>query len=392
MNLTADYEKWLDEAHERSDLTVIGVSHIKMNFFPMKSGGCLKGMSKINKISNRVWVPMNDYKKPVCFWDCIAAALHPELKEKMRKHGNAKTKELNERSDAIRIKVYNAIGEEPKCEMVPLCDIPKYAKILEMNILVYTLVEEGNLKIAKEIIGYDIGYPRTVMLHFHTEKDGPGHYCLIDSLVGYGDMLSCPRCRENFILKRADRYHMHVAKCERVFKGDIHPKFNEAEVKKKKSKAWGVLGYDIPKEIVVYFDFESTLKPVSKESHSEGGLRELNRQEPNAYVLKVWDHKNNCELTQFRRRVLSSDAARDLSNYLIKIEGGIKSILIKRYIKNYQNLVHIASMNYVPKNQKKPKNQKNKLANPSFIEKGIMDEFLRIPVYAFNGGHYDTIC
>eukprot|EP01022_Parablepharisma_sp_SALTPOND_P019063 TRINITY_DN3202_c0_g1_i22.p1 TRINITY_DN3202_c0_g1~~TRINITY_DN3202_c0_g1_i22.p1 ORF type:complete len:1793 (-),score=169.60 TRINITY_DN3202_c0_g1_i22:6035-11413(-) len=402
------YERWNEKAHDRSGLTVIGVSHIKMNFMPMLSGGCLKDRI-VEKIGKCVWVPKSTYRNPVCFWDCIAGALHPDDKM-MRKSGNGKSKELVIASNTIRTKAYKAIGEEPKCEMVPLCDIPKFAKALELNIKVYTLVKEGDVMVRKLLVQHDARYPETVMMHLHLEKNEPGHYCLINSLVGYGQsskdnaLVECPRCGKGFGTDIASRYHKHVAKCEAVERGEVKRRFKERDFKKIKSIAHDILGYDILKEVAVYFDLESTLEPCERKD-DPSDMREINRHEANGYVIKVWDHKNNCELIEFRRRVVDIHAGRKLVKYLESIEPKITALLEERWNKAYEEKVSKDVAKVILKKQAKAVNKKEgKLSKPrksiqhdepslsrrlGSICYRIKREFLTIPVYTYNGGHYD---
>ena len=150
---------------------MIGVAHVKLNFMPMIAGGCLKDMA-IVKLGKCVWVPKNTPKEPVCFWDCLACALNRD--DKMMRKSAGRSMKLRTESEKLRQRYYGALatfGEQAKCEMVPLCDVPKIAKALQVGITVYTLVKEYNVPVRKVLIQYDEGYADSVMLHLHLEKD-----------------------------------------------------------------------------------------------------------------------------------------------------------------------------------------------------------------------------
>lgn len=428
------YENWSAVSHDRSGLSVFGVAHIKLNFLVMPLGGCLKGMIT-SKIGKCVWVPKNKPSDPVCFWQCLAAGLNIDDKIMRKGKGNNK---LNKLTDKLIEIYYTDIGKEPKREMIPLCDVPRIAKALEINIIVYTLVDEVTnssdpqslkVKVRKVLAKYDAKFPRTVMLHFHYEKDLPCHYCLINTLVGYGQvskdsaLLECERCGKSYAVKStasngsgAERYHKHVKKCEAIGRGESKVVCKENNVTRTISKAHEILGFDIRKTLAVYFDFESTLIPRSDDSR--GNLRdgrvgastnhcEINRQEANAYVLKVWDNENKFVIEKFTRRVIDPASAKDLADYLFKIEWDLLRKLEARWDRDFKELVSRGAVEYI-KNKKlraaaikdcskltKKKLKTKRYTDEELIKKAglVYDkakkEFMMIPVYAYNGGHYD---
>jgi len=396
------YERWNEQCHEKSGLSVIGVSHIKLDFMPMISGGCSKGMIA-EKLGKGVWVPKNSHKNPVCFWDCLYAGLHPDDKEIRKTSGGTKrSKALTEGSDEERIRHYRSIKEEPKCEMISVNDVPKIAKNREVNITVYTLVNDEGIMIRKKLIEYNAGNPQTVLMHYHKEGE-TGHYCLINSLVGYGQerkedaLYTCERCGKMYSAKRADRYHKHIKKCEAIAKGEIkrvYPKEKKTgeakKIRKIKSVAQDKLSYEIYKELAIYFDFESTLEPRETETAESGNekMKELNKQIPNSYVLKVYDHRNKCDVKEFTRRIINPNSARDIVQFFDENEEKIVQMLTDRWNKNYKRsvLTKIFSDTEEQIDQKESKESKKKKWG---IYNKILNEFLIIPVYAYNGGHYD---
>ncbi len=372
------YERWSDSCHDRSDLALIGVSHINLSFMPMPSGGCLEGQV-IEKIGKCVWVPKTTPKDPVCFWNCLAAGLHPENK-KMRKAGNAKSAELNELTNQLIAQYYRHTGQESIRTMVSLSDVPAVAKALEINIVVYTLVEGAR----QELIKYDAGHVNTIKLHLHLVNNQPGHYCLINELTGYGEpQLSCERCGKVFYTRNTesnhsgpDRYHKHVKKCKAISRGEIVECFKEKPIRGTKSMGDKYLGKDIRKEIAIYFDFESTLEPCAP-SDEKASLRELNRQEANGFVIKVYDHKNKKVLNEYTKRVLSANAAKELADVFDQMEESIVAVLQSRWETIAPTVQAILEASDLP------------VMAIDFVMRAIEREFITVPVYAYNGGHYD---
>jgi hypothetical protein len=237
--------------------SIVTTSVMMSSFKPLKGSSykplppCIAAKKAIVNVQN------NDNS---CFMWAVLAALHPACKhaERVSKYVPY-TSELN----------FTGINMP-----VAVKDIPKFEKLNNISINIYSLSETGNNVIPAHISQLSLNKHVDLMLH-------DGHYSWIKSLdrllnTGNGHtMYHCPRCLHGYTTK--ELRDQHAARCVEVDPvRTVMPKRDTIEFKNTKPA--------VP--VRIYADFESILVKCN-ETFGSKGSRKIEKHQPASYCIKV---------------------------------------------------------------------------------------------------------
>ena len=167
------------------------VSAMKLKIAKRNFGGCINYKTPIYLQNKRcVLQPAN--KDNLCFWRCLAIALYRDTIPNIDKQTS---KIQKEKAIELKNQYYNEYPDLLSVDTVNIDQLPSIANIFNINIQLYTL-DTVNKQLQAILIKCENSENIKQVLLYYDEKQN--HFVLINTLVGYGDILKCPQCKQVF--------------------------------------------------------------------------------------------------------------------------------------------------------------------------------------------------
>ena len=350
-----DDTKW--RVHEIQSMTL----KITKSYF----GGCVG--YKLSEKSRCLIQP--DSVDNLCFWRCLAICI---FREKIPNITKRHSKEQREKAKELQRQYYDQIGQLTYEDIVRFDQIPNIAEVLRLNLHIYTLdKEDGKLK-AKSLWQSELHQNQLIMLHYDSIKN---HFIVINTLVGYGEVIYCPKCGKVFDYSKATRYHKHVAKHQPPIK---QLTFKKKQVIPKVPLFEQLFGIPLVRDLYFGFDFEVLLLPSQFAFGSNQQL--VNIHQPIAFVLHCSDPKyppvQYCGINAAKVFIQHLDDLHD------KVVEDLQ-LKFKHAYKTQINDLYKKLCTCVNKKQHQPG------CKAQVIMCKLYKEYLQIPIIGFNSGKYD---